>query len=282
MQCAPLAAALFLALSAIAPASAQAPSAQEQAYVEALKAAATHLEGIKGPNFDTANEEAIRELEPKLRALLGPVAAPPGFSGPGEFHPEALCCDMGAGALDGLAFHDGRDGWAVLTTQGLLRLWHGSDPDTALANDSFDYTNGVGTDAAVTPVVPLPIKPPAGASLAVARLATQCNGTCSLPDFTVVVVIKNGRVWLAMVKASLPPAPAAACDGVWQDAITRYRDAYAAFDSDRSGPNAYQLLTAASRLEAEGGQAVRQCARQDRGFPALTRQAQALADSLAK
>jgi hypothetical protein len=274
--------ALSAALSFGLPADAQAPSAEEQAYVAARAAETTRLESIKGPEFDKENTEAIRALEPRLRALLGPVAAPPGFSGPGGFHPEAMCCELGAGALDGLAFRNGRDGVAVVTTESLLRAWVGADPATSLANDSFDYTNAFGADAAVSPVVPLPIRAPAGASLAVARLATKCNGTCSLPDFLAVVVLKDGRARLALVKAALPPTPADGCDGVWQQAIARYREAYALFDAGRSGPNAYQLLTTASRLEAEGGDAVQQCVRQDRGFPGLTRQAQALADDLAR
>jgi hypothetical protein len=273
---------VFPLLMLAVAAQAQAPSPQEQAYVAARTAEAKRIESLKGAEQDKANEAAAGALEPRLRALLGPVAAPPGFSGPAEFHPQYPCCDMSSGALDGLAFRDGKAGVAVVTTEGLLRLWSGADPALALANDSFDFTNGVGTDAAVTPIVTLPIKPPAGASLAVARLAMQCNGDCSLPDYVSVVVIKNGRVWVAMVKAALPPAPATDCDAVWQAAIAKYREAYARFDAERSGPNAAQLLTAASLLEAEGGRAVHQCARQDRGFPGLTRQAQALADSLAQ
>jgi hypothetical protein len=273
---------VFLLLVLTVAARAEAPTGQEQAYVAARTTETTRLESIKGPEFDKENTEAIRALEPRLRAVLGAIAAPTGFSGAGQFHPEALCCELGAGALDGLAFGDGKAGVAVVTTDGLLRLWVGSDPATSLANDSFDYSGAFGADAAVTAVVPLPIRAPAGAGLAVARLATQCNGTCSLPDYLAVVVLTGGRARLALVRAALPPAPATDCDGVWQQAIARYREAYARFDADRSGPNAYQLLTAASRLEAEGGQAVQQCLRQDRGFPALTRQAQALADDLAR
>jgi hypothetical protein len=51
----------------------------------------------------------------------------------------------------------------------------------------------------------------------------------------------------------------------------------------RSGPGASDLLTAANKLETEGGAAVQKCLK-DKGavaFPELTRQAQALADSLA-
>ena len=277
----------LLLLLVAAAARAQSPEqAAAQAYIAERSAAAARLEAIKGGALDKGLAEAQRSLEPKLRALIGPLVPPPGFSGAGEFHPVALCCDMGAGALDGISFGNGQDGNVVVTTEGLLRLWSReqklAEPEAALANDSFPYADGLGTDAAVTPVVALPIRLPAGASLAVARLATQCNGTCSLPDFMTVVVIRGGRAILAMVKAELPPTvPLVACEAVWQDATSAYRKAYAAFDAARSGPNAYELLTAATRLETEGGAAVQKCAKDKGAFPEFTRQAQALADGLA-
>lgn len=62
---------------------------------------------------------------------------------------------------------------------------------------------------------------------------------------------------------------------------TAYRKAYAAFDAARAGPNAYDLLTAATRLETEGGAAVQKCAKDKGAFPQFTRRAQALANTLA-
>jgi hypothetical protein len=97
-----------------------------------------------------------------------------------------------------------------------------------------------------------------------------------------VVVIKGGRAYLAIVKAALPAAAApGACDAVWQDAMAAYRKAYAAFDAVRVAPGASDLLTAANKLQTEGGAAVQKCLK-DNGasaFPELTRQAQALANS---
>jgi len=272
---------LILLLSAAAPARAQSP---EQAYIAARSEAAARLEATKGDALDKGLAEAQRSLEPKLRALIGPLVAPPGFSGAGEFHPTALFCYMGAEALDGISFGNGQEGNVVVTTEGLLRLWYGADPKAALENDSFRYADGLGTDAATSPVVALPIVAPAGASLAIARLATQCNGSCSLPDVTTVVVIKGGRAVLAIIKAALPAAaPPGACDAVWQAAIDRYRKAYAAYDAAKATPRAYELLMAAGRVETEGGTAVQQCLK-DKGasaFRGLTRQAQALADGFA-
>ena len=284
MQRAALSFALLLLLAA-PQARAQSP---EQAYIAERSAAAAKLEATKGDALDKGLAEAQRSFEPKLRALIGALVAPPGFSGTGEFHPVALCCDMGAGALDGISFGNGQDGNVVVTTEGLLRLWSReqklAEPEAALANDSFPYADGLGTDAAVSPVVALPIRAPTGASLAVARLATQCNGSCSLPDFTTVVVIKGGRAWLAIVKAALPAAAApGACDAVWQDAIGKHRKAYAAFDAVRAVSGASDLLAAANKVQTEGAAAVQKCLK-DNGasaFPELTRQAQALADGLA-
>src|SRR5437867_5615238 len=89
----------------------------ERAYIAARGAAATKLESMKGDAFDKAQVEAQRSLEPKLRSIIGPLVAPLGFSGRGEFHPTALCCELGAGALDGLSFADGKDGNVVVTTE---------------------------------------------------------------------------------------------------------------------------------------------------------------------
>ena len=92
-----------------------------------------------------------------------------------------------------------------------------------------------------------------------------------------MVVIKSGRAYLAIVKAALPAAAApGACDAVWQDAMAAYRKAYAAFDAVRAAPGASDLLTAANKLQTEGGAAVQKCLK-DNGasaFPELTRQAQ--------
>jgi len=223
MQRAAAVSALLLLLSAAAavPSGAQAPTpSPEQAYITARSAAAAKVELAKGDALDAALKQAQRSLEPRLRALIGPIVPPPGFSGAGEFRPAALCCYMEAGALDGLSFGNGQGGQVVVSTESLLRLWYDADPGkdvrVALENDSFRYVDGLGAAAAVTPVVALPSAKPAGASLAVARLATQCNGSCSLPDFMTVVVFKGGRAYLAMVKAALPAGAPAACEAVWQ------------------------------------------------------------------
>jgi hypothetical protein len=137
---------LLLSAAAVAPAGAQTPTpSPEQAYIAARSAAAAQVELAKGDALDAAQKQAQLRLEPRLRALLGKVVPPPGFSGASEFRPTSLCCDLGSGALDGLAYMNGNDGSVVVSTEGLLRLWYAADPIAALADDSFRYADGLGT-----------------------------------------------------------------------------------------------------------------------------------------
>ena len=279
----------------------------EEAYVAARVQAGAVLEEKSktgGSAWDAAYDQAKSDLAAQLRRVMGPVPAPKGFSGAGTFSPDALCCGLGEGMLDGLLFQSG-GGSVLVTTEGLLRLWlqeHknwwkddplATDAKTALQSSAF-YTQAISTDAAVTLFAPLPIRAPAGATLAVAGLATQCNGSCSLPLYIAAAVVKGGRVYVALVDAALPAAtpgaaPLGACDAVWQDFHDRYKAAYAAYEAAKATSKAYELLMAATRLETEGGAAVDKCRKSrtpgdgkgDAAFPGLTRQAQDLADALA-
>jgi hypothetical protein len=265
----------------------------EEAYVAARVQAGAVLEEKSktgGSAWDAAYDQAKSDLAAQLRRVMGPVPAPKGFSGAGTFSPDAL--QSGGGSV-------------LVTTEGLLRLWlqeHknwwkddplATDAKTALQSSAF-YTQAISTDAAVTLFAPLPIRAPSGATLAVAGLATQCNGSCSLPLYIAAAVVKGGRVYVALVDAALPAAtpgaaPLGACDAVWKDFHDRYKAAYAAYEAAKATSRAYELLQAASRIETEGGAAVDKCRKSrtpgdgkgDAAFPGLTRQAQDLADALA-
>jgi hypothetical protein len=301
---------LFVLLLFAAPlARAQSP---EQAYLAARVQIGAVLEGRakSADAFDKTKpgggawfveyDQAKRNLEAQLRRLMGAVPAPKGFSGAGTFSLDALCCGVGVGMLDGILFSNGK-GSVIVTTESLLRLWleeHkdwwkdnplATDPKTAFQSDAF-YTQAITTDAAVGLFASLPIHAPAGASLAVAQLALQCNGFCALPLHFTVAVVKGGRVFVALVDAALPAttpgaAPIRACDAVWKDSHDRYKAADAAYEAAKATSKAYELLTAAGRLETEGGAAVDKCRKNrttgDAAFPGLTRQAQDLADALA-
>jgi hypothetical protein len=303
---------VFLLIAA-SRALAQSPEeASEKAYVAARVQASAVLEEKSksadafdtttpgGRAWSTAYDQAKSNLEAELRRVMGPVPAPKGFPGAGTFSPEALCCGLGEGLLDGLLFRSG-SGSVVVTTEGLLRLWLNehknwwkddplaTDPKTAFQSSAF-YTQGISADAAVTIFAPLPIRAPAGASLAVAGLATQCNGSCSLPQYIAAAVVKGGRVYVALVDAALPAPtqgapPPGACDSVWKDFYDRYKTADAAYEAAKETSRAYELLEVAGRIETEGGAAVDKCwashGKGDAAFPGLTRRAQDLADALA-
>jgi hypothetical protein len=282
----------------------------EEAYVAArVRTGAVLEEKSKtgGNAWDSAYDQAKSNLEAQLRRVMGPVPPPKGFSGAGTFSPDALCCGLGVGMLDGILFQSSSSssGSVLVTTESLLRLWlqeHknwwkddplATDAKTALQSSAF-YTQAISTDAAVTIFAPLPIRAPAGATLAVAGLATQCNGSCSLPLYIAAAIVKGGRVYVALVDAALPAttpgaAPPSACDAVWKDFHDRYKAAYAAYEAAKKTSRAYELLQAASRIETEGGAAVDKCRKNraqrdgkgDAAFPGLARQAQDLADALA-
>jgi hypothetical protein len=174
----------------------------------------------------------------------------------------------------------------VVTTVGILSLWLETDPKTTLETNDMSYDSALDRSAAVGAVVPLPIRLPAGATTAVAWLAVECNGECTLPQHLVLSVIKGDRAYIAMVDPMLPAAtPPTACDAVWKSAFDKYKTAYAAFDAARETPKAYDLLMTATRFDKEGGEAVDKCwkdhAKGEPAFPLLTQQAQALADDFA-
>lgn len=141
-------------------------------------------------------------------------------------------------------------------------LWK-DDPGTAdaravLRSGAF-CTQAISADAAVALFAPLPIEAPAGATLAVAALALQCNGSFALPLHFTVAVVKGGRVHVALVDAALATATPGTCDAVWKGFRDRYKAAYATYQAPKGTPNAYELLQAASHIEAEGGAAVDKC-----------------------
>jgi hypothetical protein len=297
---------LVIALLLIASPLAWAQS-PEEAYLAARAQAATALdEKAKavdafdttkpdGGTWYTAHDQARSVLEAQLRRVMGPIPSPKGFSGSGTFSPDTLCCWPAVGLLDGILFRNA-NGSVLVTTEGLLRQWlreHkdwwkddplATDPKAALQSSPF-YTQAISADAAVTLFAPLPIHAPAGATLAVAALALQCNGSCALPLNLAVAVIKGGRVHVALVDAALPTATPGTCDAVWKDFRDRYKAAYAAYEASKETPKAYELLQAAGSIETEGGEAVDKCRNSQpnsaAAFPGLTRQAQDLVDALA-
>ena len=305
---------VFLLIAA-SRAWAQSPgAASEKAYVAArVQAGAVLEEKSKSADaFDTttpggrawsaAYDQAKSNLEAELRRLMGPVPAPKGFSGAGAFSPDALCCGLGEGLLDGLLFRSD-SGSVLVTTEGLLQLWLHEHKKLVERRSSGDRSQGrFAVERLLYPGhqrrrgchdLCAAADPRAGRCQPCRRRA--CNAMqrlLLLPQYIAAAVVKGGRVYVALVDAALPAtaqgaAPIGGCDAVWKG-YDRYKAADAAYEAAKESSKAYELLQAASRIETEGGAAVDKCWKSrapanSKGDAAsgLTRRAQDLADALA-
>lgn len=226
-------------------------------------------------------------LEARLRRLIGP-GVPKGFDGPSAMSPGALCCYIGFGMLDGIRFTTPDDQDAVLvSTEGLLRQWlkrdnpwwepswraPPADPARAFLTGVFYSSSGVGLDAGSVIHAQLPIAPPAGAVPTAAALVqvTQDPDGDFPPLHIALALIKSGRVYVALVKATARTVPIAACAAVMAE--FKKKDS-AERDSDK-----------AASIRKEGDTAFEKCwterVKDQPGYAALVRQAQELADALA-
>ena len=273
----------FLLLMASSAAGAQSPDrAPDQAYIAARERAIAELAKMAdGQKKSEEDSRLLRGLEPLLRAAIGPFAIPKDFSGDVMPSPETLCCGLGIGMLDGLIVW-GKSRRVLVTTEGLLRSWlqaHKSwwkndpistDPQQAFRSDAF-LSLATASNWRVTPFASLPIVKPAGATLAVAMLVMENQGFLLGPPGQIAVsVITGGKVFIAVVKATATDAPLTACGAIYDGFRTRSE---AAAGAD------------AARLQEQGQAAFDKCwaerAKGERAFPALTKEAQDLADRLA-
>ena len=263
---------LVLWLLAASAASAQTP--EEKAYVAMRERLAADLEA-KRRAAPPMTEADWNRAEARAQAVLAEqlskvIASPPpkGFEGV-RSNPEPLCCSAGAGALDALLISNGRIR-AVMTTEGLLRLWLGRDPMTALRADAIDYYGALNGDAPVEVFAPLPVVPPPGIDLALARLVIKGQGVGRFPLHTIAAVVRKRTVLLTITPASLEAHDAgSACEVLWQQSTERYREA--------------DDLDARRAINRESGQRLAQCVKGSEGqalVPGLGRRAQKLVDAL--
>jgi hypothetical protein len=264
---------LLVALVA-SPASAQTP--QERAYVAERERLVGDLEAKRKslplPIDESAwrREEALvhEMVKARLQAVMGTAPPPQGFT-VSRSNPDPVCCGAGAGSLDALALSKDKLR-AVMTTEGILKLWLGRDPRTALQSDDIDYDRALNADAPVDIFAALPVKAPAGTALALGRLVIKGQGVGRFPLHTIAAVIKNGRVLLIMTPASLEAANAGSpCEVLWQQSTERYRNA--------------DDLDERRTINVEAGKQLEQCVKDQQGqllFPGLGRRAQKLVDAL--
>jgi hypothetical protein len=286
--------ALLILLAAAPFATAASP---EQAYIDARDHAIAVLKGMSGARQDAEERRLRAGLERQLRSLIGPLRLE-GFPGPTTMSPDTLLADdIGFGALDGisLAAKD-RAGNVLVTTDGLLQHWLSehkawwndepnppTDLEGAFRSGAF-YTQAASADAAVSIFAPLPVHKPAGAALAVALLVEESQDLAIEPPRQIAVaVVKAGRVFIAIVGAETKTAPIAACDAVWRGFKAKSDAALKAYDD--SGLKDQKSFDESTHLSGKGAAALQECwskqAAGEREFPALTKQAQALADLFA-
>jgi len=265
---------LLVMLMAMPEADAQTP--QEKAYVAVRERLVADLEAKRKSLPQPIDESAwSREearvhdvLMARLRQVMGPAPLPEGFT-VSRSNPDPVCCGRGADSLDALVVSNDRLR-AVMTTEGLLRLWLNRDPRAALQRDDIDYYKALNTDAPVEVFAALPVKPPPGTDLALGRLVVKGQGVGRFPLHTIAAVVRKGRVLMVMTPASLEAVNAgSACEVLWQQSTERYRTA--------------DDLDTRRTLNVEAGKQLEQCVKDHAGhrlFPGLGRRAQKLVDAL--
>jgi hypothetical protein len=254
----------LLVLLAASAAGAQTPApdpAASQAYLAARQGAVAELEAMApGRAKETADGQFLGSLQPVLQEAVGPIPMPAGFDREMMMVPGTLCCGVGLWMLDGFMFFSpSGPGQVLVTTETLFRHWlqiHARNEPTEQALVSGNVlSKAIASDWRVTTFTPvLPIAKPADANLAVAALAFGNQGVVQGPPQQIVVsVIKGGRVYVAFVDRRATDPPITMCGAL--------------YEKDRS-------QTAFDRCWAEHS-------RGENAFPALTREAQVLADRLA-
>ncbi|WP_137933613.1 hypothetical protein [Mesorhizobium comanense] len=285
-------------LFALASGTALAASPEDD-YIAARDKAIASIAAMESANspvetLDAANEKARADLEKRLSDLLGPFTVKD-FPAAGTINIESLSSsDVGFGMLDGLR-HGTDDGPSIVaSTRGLVERWLKSRAaeteadlklptnfDAALKLDAF-YTQAIGSDAAFTGTLDLPLKKPEGADMAIARLGGWAQDIGPNYDQEVVVtVVKGNSVLIAEAPANPAIPKIAACDAVWSAADTAAQklSKQGADESDESTSDA------ANAAWAKGDSDFRACLGKslpgNPAYPTLLAQAQALADQMA-
>ncbi len=275
-----------------------APAAtQEEDYVAARDAAIASIKKVEAKNPDAdvskTDRKALADLEKRLQAIIGPLAVKP-YLAKGKIAIETLSDnEVGGGGLDALRFGKDGDGPNVyVTTEGLLARWIAKpadwwttkrktppSTDEALANPEF-YTFAVGEDAAFSQTAELPIKKPAGADAALAKLGGWAQDIGPNPSQVVIVALrKGGKVYIASETAKQHKG-IPACEIVWKEAG---RKADALFKKyQESAAKDEKIFNAYTAEQEKGDKDYRACYAdrlpKEAFFPALLKEAQEIAD----
>jgi hypothetical protein len=291
---------VFAVVALLASSTAAYAASPEEDYLSArdrVMAAIKRTENGKDASAgDALFSKATRDLEQKLKAVVGPLAAA-GFPAEGKLNFDTLSSqDEGFGALDGIVYSDSEGGNSVVvTTDGLLDKWlvghrhwwkKGNVPptaDAAVKAEAF-YTQAVSTDAAIVHYADMPIAAPPGSKFAYAMLSARTQDLSpNAPDEIFIALEHGGRVFIASQKLKVAMNPIAACDAVTADYAKKSEAADKAYaDSSRKNP---KLADVSADLRTQGDAAFRACygdkAKDAPEFKAAADQAAAVVAALA-
>lgn len=242
------------------------------------------------------DKNALAELATRLRAIVGAVTMA-GFGSP-KSNIETLIPEMGFGQLDGLvaASADGKSS-VIVTTVPLLMDWlrghknwwgkkHAAMPQdiaAALRTEGF-YTQATASDAAMVQYGALPVKKPAGATLAFAIFAARTQDMSPpAPDQVFVTLVKGGKVFIGHAPLAQAIVPDPSCAAL---RATFHQRAEKAFEAYRAGGlKDARLADRASAREKEGDEKQRRCVGEKLAAGAraqAAKQAQAMIEAMAQ
>jgi len=266
---------------------------QRREYARSL--AARYRTGGKGVLH--ADSLALRDLEQRLRPLIGPLAVA-GFADSGRINLVTLLPgDEASDLADGLVYRSGDQQTRMfVTTRGIFRAWIASrfagvdsvprDPLLALTRDEL-YTPIFAIDAAVVRYADLPVTDPHRrvlAAMLVDRAQDICL-TCAANTILLGVNVGNRIFVLDAPARDTITIPTACRDAVAMADTQRTAMIHAAFEARRRSGNVDStLVKQALRAEDEEFADLRHCyatgIRSDPHFSSVMAQARELLEAL--
>jgi len=201
--------------------------ATKDSAIRSLSARVKHGEAFA--KYKPAHDSALKNLESRLRAIIGPFQAK-GFPGPGHINTDDLFPeDQGFGALDGLIYETAdHKSSVVVTTQSLLTTWLTQmrrgiprDPMDALRAPDF-YTFAIWTDAAVSSYATIPVADAPRLGIVAAMLVIRAQDTGPLtPDEVIISAVRGSRVFIVTAPTAAKIKPPLACLAVRDSILHR-------------------------------------------------------------
>ena len=191
------------------------------------------------PQTQALHDRLTGELEAIMRRIVGPLAAPKGFTGSGRWNPE-LWPGIGSDRLDGISFWNGQLGqsWAylVVTTDEVLREWIArqiaGDPELQTDLDG-GFQSGklsaqiVTFDGWMSDFAFLPIDRPSTVDAVTAFVGTGGNGELAWPPTLLSIYVRKGhRIYLADIALTTKFSAIAACDALRTADLAAYNECW--------------------------------------------------------